>query len=309
MIVESIIIPFLLNLNAFVWLVFGTIFLIFLESKVGARIQHRDGSGQSNKEKFMEEVREIRKALRIEVAKVADLSVREIIILVFWIVAPVTAFLLVFGRIAPQSSSSSGILILGLTYALSLFLENSISVATCDSRNLAKVRDSTPVRLVGLLSFLVSLLGLSLRSDGSGFQDISEAQGTHFLIQFISAAGPFFLGISSFLAVFILGNSGIQKADGELSYGGLGQFFAFFVGKMWIFVFLAVWVFCFLGGNQFVLPFFSFPIKLFFTLIIYVFLENGVPHLRIVDSPRLILKWLLPASIFGIVLEASSLIW
>ncbi|RZA04917.1 MAG: hypothetical protein EOP11_14005 [Proteobacteria bacterium] len=299
----SVLLSTLLGLLVLLFLFVGTFFLLFLERFVHARIEHREGPGRGGKVDAFQVWKDYRKTLAKEKGALS-LSMRLRAATYAWRLLPAAFLLILLASILPSALSEAEIPALLALTLLAAVLEAAFLHISNEERERFQWRKQLILRLLGASVLAFGFLSVSLRTGSLSLAAISDAQNAFPYLAIVSSPGLLLCGMAAFGAIYLYSGEGPIHEEGELSLGRSGQYFVFFVRKMWVFCLVCFWVFVFFGGASSLVAKLLFPVKVGGALFVFTLLQGSFPRVRAADAGELSARWMFRMCVLGLFLEA-----
>jgi NADH:ubiquinone oxidoreductase subunit H len=176
--------------------------------------------------------------------------------------------------------------------------------AGADSRELFEWRSRLLLKAMGATTLLLSVIPIAMRVGALDLASVSGFQSHFPYLSFLSSPGLLLCGITAFGSIFLFVNESPVGGLEDLSLNHSMQYLTLFVQKMWTFSLICFWVYIFAGGNNGIVGYVLFPIKVGASLFLFTLLQASFPKIRTSDAGELTVRWLLRLCLIGCFLEA-----
>lgn len=282
----------------------GTMFLVFLERLVHARVQHRDGPGRGGQVDYFQVWKDFLKTGIKHGSTDAVFAWRFKLIFNVWKVLPAIFLLVLLTGLLPSNLADTGLPFLLFLPLVAASVEAIFIHATANARERFEWRKMLLLTIMGAATLFLSVFAVALRVGSSSLTAISDFQMEFPYFALLSSPGLFLCGLSAFCSIFLFANEAPIQNDEEIGLSRSLQYFVFFIRKMWVFCLLCFWIFVFGGGASGIIPKILFPFKVALALFLFTLLQASFPMIRSTDASELAARWLLRLSIIGFFLEA-----
>lgn len=281
----------------------GTIFVLFLERLLQARVQHRDGPGRGGEINYWQVWKDFRKTWWKSGLSGLPSRWRMRLTALAWMLLPAAFLLLLFLTHLPSAIRRVDLPILLLLPLLAVALESFLMHATTDARERFERRHRVLMRATGVGALVLSVLAVGLHVGALTLDGISGFQAHFPFHSALSSPGLLLAGLTGFCAIFLFGNEGPVRPLEEQSLNRSLQYFSYFVRKMWVVCLLAFWIYVFGGGADGLIAKAVFPLKMMLSLFVFLLLEASFPRMRVSDAGEFTIRWLLPLCLVSFFLE------
>ncbi len=296
---------FLSALSVFLFLFLGSIFFLFLERFVLARIQHRDGPGRAGRIDFFQVWKDFLKTRVKKENLAAPLPKRFALVLFAWKLLPFIFLLILVGELLPPSLEAAELPALLLLPIIAVALEALAMHGALDANERFEWRKRIVLSLMGASALFLSVFAVALRVGQLSLHSVSEFQSFFPYLSLASSPGLFLCALAAFCSIFLFANESPIQHQTELSLNRSMQYQIFLVRKMWIFCLVVFWVFVFLGGGEGLLAKIFLSLKVAVVLFFLILLQASFPRMRSADAGEFTVRWLLRLCLFGFLLEAA----
>lgn len=292
------------TLNVVLFLGFGTILLLTLERRVYARSQHRPGSNHAGAfGQWQIPADLIKMIFKWRSAKPEKQSILFYTVLPLQIFLPFAFMVILLGAWNLSWASNMALMFLFLLITLSVVLEALYLQEDSSPIEKYEYRRYVGVNLIGLCGLMISIGTIALHTGSLSLTDVEKMQESFPYHTIFLSPGLFMAALCSLLSIFYIL---AVKPLGEMGNKGIlgrRQYLYFIYKRIWFFAMISFWVFLFAGGGAGALTFPLFCLRLAILLAGLVVFQASIPKLRAADAMEMGMRFLLPVSLFGLVLE------